>query len=61
MSVEEGLMTWTAHEVYDSFQVVPDDDLKPHSFFIANAIPNMWMAFLFITHLMEERLLKLLC
>ena len=24
-------MTWTALEVYDSVQVVPDDDLKPHS------------------------------
>ncbi len=27
-------MTWSAHEVYDSFQVIPDNDLKPHSFFL---------------------------
>ncbi|GAA5560688.1 hypothetical protein Asch02_02199 [Acinetobacter schindleri] len=24
-------MTWIALEIYDSVQVVPDDDLKPHS------------------------------
>ncbi|EPP9279681.1 hypothetical protein PZF29_003535 [Acinetobacter baumannii] len=26
-------MTWAVYEFHDSVQVVPDDDLKPHSFF----------------------------
>ncbi|MEN6047767.1 hypothetical protein [Acinetobacter baumannii] len=26
-------MTWTVYKFHDSVQVVPDDDLKPHSLF----------------------------
>lgn len=33
-------MTWTVHEVYESVQVVPDDDLKPHSFFHCECHPE---------------------
>lgn len=31
MSVEKSLMTWSVYKIYDSVQVVPDDDFKPHS------------------------------
>lgn len=40
MSVEESVMTWSVHEFYDSIQVLPDDDLKPHSLFHCECHPK---------------------
>lgn len=34
------IMTWSVQEVYGSFQVVPDDDLKPHSLFHCECHPK---------------------
>ncbi|MEI1687073.1 hypothetical protein V8P55_02165 [Acinetobacter baumannii] len=33
-------MNWSVHKVYDSVQVLPDDDLKPHSFFHCECHPE---------------------
>ncbi|MCT9416495.1 hypothetical protein KTI94_06895 [Acinetobacter baumannii] len=33
-------MSWTVYEFHDSVQVIPDDDLKPHSLFHCECHPK---------------------
>ncbi|WP_312057041.1 hypothetical protein [Acinetobacter courvalinii] len=33
-------MSWTVYRFHDSVQVVPDDDLKPHTFFHCECHPD---------------------
>lgn len=41
MSVEESVMSWVVYTFHESVQVVPIDDLKPHSFFHCECHPKI--------------------